>query len=71
MSEHPATQPQDRGAKPNPITGEVHTKVRHVLPCLMLAIFLAALDQTIVAVSLPAISTDLGHFNLISWVISG
>ena len=37
----------------------------------MLAIFLAALDQTIVAVSLPAISTDLGHFNLISWVISG
>jgi len=36
----------------------------------MLAIFLSALDQTIVAVSLPAISASLGKFNLISWVIS-
>ncbi|WP_447755507.1 MDR family MFS transporter [Pseudomonas nicosulfuronedens] len=37
----------------------------------MLAIFLGALDQTIVAVSLPAISAGFGDFDLLAWVISG
>ncbi|WP_213765561.1 MDR family MFS transporter [Caballeronia sp. dw_19] len=37
----------------------------------MLSIFLGALDQTIVAVALPAISTDFGRLGLVSWVISG
>ena len=37
----------------------------------MLAIFLGALDQTIVAVSLPAISAQLNDVELLAWVIAG
>src|SRR3546814_10991680 len=37
----------------------------------MLAIFLGALDQTIVAVSMPAISAQFGDVSLLAWVISG
>nr|WP_249342184.1 MDR family MFS transporter [Pseudomonas sp. PCH44] len=37
----------------------------------MLAIFLGALDQTIVAVSLPAISARFNDVGLLAWVISG
>ncbi|WP_277750109.1 MDR family MFS transporter [Pseudomonas alkylphenolica] len=38
---------------------------------LMLAIFLGALDQTIVAVSMPAISAQFNDVGLLAWVISG
>nr|MDL2421406.1 MFS transporter [Pseudomonas sp. BGr12] len=37
----------------------------------MLAIFLGALDQTIVAVSMPAISAQFNDVGLLAWVISG
>ncbi|MCU1721147.1 MDR family MFS transporter [Pseudomonas sp. 5P_5.1_Bac1] len=37
----------------------------------MLAIFLGALDQTIIAVSMPAISTQFNDVGLLAWVISG
>ena len=47
------------------------TKLRNVLTALMLAIFLGALDQTIVAVSLPAISAQFNDVGLLAWVISG
>lgn len=36
----------------------------------MMAVFLSALDQTIVAVSIPAISTQFNDFDLLAWVIS-
>lgn len=45
--------------------------LRNVLNALMLAIFLGALDQTIVAVSLPAISAQFNDVGLLAWVISG
>ncbi|WP_213875117.1 MFS transporter [Pseudomonas sp. dw_358] len=45
--------------------------IRSVLVALMLAIFLGALDQTIVAVSLPAISAQFNDVELLAWVISG
>ncbi|MDR6713046.1 EmrB/QacA subfamily drug resistance transporter [Pseudomonas hunanensis] len=45
--------------------------LRSVLTALMLAIFLGALDQTIVAVSLPAISAQFNDVGLLAWVISG
>jgi EmrB/QacA subfamily drug resistance transporter len=41
-----------------------------VLFALMMAIFLSALDQTIVAVSMPAISAQFHDFDLLAWVIS-
>lgn len=47
------------------------TVLRNVLTALMLAIFLGALDQTIVAVSMPAISAQFDDFGLLAWVISG
>lgn len=45
--------------------------VRSILIALMLAIFLGALDQTIVAVSMPAISAQFKDVGLLAWVISG
>ena len=45
--------------------------VRSILFALMLAIFLGALDQTIVAVSMPAISAQFKDVGLLAWVISG
>ncbi|NIE75006.1 MFS transporter [Pantoea sp. Ap-967] len=47
------------------------TALRSVLTALMLAIFLGALDQTIVAVSMPAISAQFNDVGLLAWVISG
>lgn len=45
--------------------------IRTILIALMLAIFLGALDQTIVAVSMPAISAQFKDVSLLAWVISG
>jgi EmrB/QacA subfamily drug resistance transporter len=41
-----------------------------VFPGLMLGMLLAALDQTIVATSLPTIVTDLGGLTHLSWVVA-
>lgn len=41
-----------------------------VLGALMLAILLAALDQTIVSTALPTIVSDLGGLNHLSWVVT-
>ena len=45
--------------------------IRSILVALMLAIFLGALDQTIVAVSMPAISAQFKDVGQLAWVISG
>ena len=45
-------------------------QIRAVIIGIMLAMFLAALDQTIVATALPPIARDLGDFALISWVVT-
>lgn len=45
--------------------------IRSILIALMLAIFLGALDQTIVAVSIPAISAQFKDVSQLAWVISG
>ena len=45
--------------------------IRSILVALMLAIFLGALDQTIVAVSIPAISSQFKDVSQLAWVISG
>jgi EmrB/QacA subfamily drug resistance transporter len=44
--------------------------IRSILFALMMAVFLSALDQTIVAVSMPAISAQFMDFDLLAWVIS-
>src|SRR4030081_4167140 len=41
-----------------------------VFAALMLGMFLAALDQTILATALPTIVGDLGGLNHLSWVVT-
>ena len=43
---------------------------RTVFAALMLGMFLAALDQTIVSTALPTIVGDLGGLNHYSWVVT-
>jgi EmrB/QacA subfamily drug resistance transporter len=45
-------------------------KLRLVFGGLLLVMFLAALDQTVVATALPTIVGDLGGLNHISWVVT-
>ncbi len=41
----------------------------HIFPSIMLPMFLAAVDQTIVATALPAIAGSLGDVERVSWVV--
>ncbi|GHF55955.1 EmrB/QacA subfamily drug resistance transporter [Amycolatopsis bartoniae] len=52
------------------MTAKLDPKVLVVLPGFMLATLLAALDQTVVATSLPTIATDLGELTHLSWVVT-
>jgi EmrB/QacA subfamily drug resistance transporter len=45
-------------------------EVRQVLFGVLLTMFLAALDQTIVAPALPTIARDLHEFDSVSWVVT-
>lgn len=45
-----------------------HAEIMVVVGALMLAMFLAALDQTIVSTALPKIAVDLNGLNKLSWV---
>ena len=44
---------------------------RTVFPSIMLPMFLAVVDQTIVATALPSIAASLGNVSRVSWVIVG
>lgn len=44
--------------------------VRSILFGVLLAMFLSALDQTIVATALPTIGADLGDMDLLPWVVT-
>jgi EmrB/QacA subfamily drug resistance transporter len=63
-------------AIPAPIATQVHTlrfnrsEIVSVLSGLMLAMFLASLDQTIVATSLSTMAQELNGWTLMSWVVS-
>jgi EmrB/QacA subfamily drug resistance transporter len=45
-------------------------EIRVVVIGAMICLFLAALDQTIVATALPSISADLGDVHLMSWIVT-
>jgi EmrB/QacA subfamily drug resistance transporter len=47
---------------------KTHEEIMFIMVALMLAMLLAALDQTIVATALPRIATDLHGLNKLSWV---
>ena len=44
---------------------------RSIIAGVLLAMLLAALDQTIVSPALPTIGTKLGDFRYLPWVITG
>jgi EmrB/QacA subfamily drug resistance transporter len=44
--------------------------IRLIYPALMLVMFLAALDQTIVSTALPTIVSELGGLSQLSWVVT-
>ncbi|MBV8302414.1 MAG: MFS transporter, partial [Candidatus Dormibacteraeota bacterium] len=56
--------------QPAPGTALSPRQIYTVLGALMLGMLLAALDQTIVATSLPTIVGDLGGLNQLSWVVT-
>jgi EmrB/QacA subfamily drug resistance transporter len=47
-----------------------HRRILIILSALMMGMFLAALDQTIVATALPTIAGDLHGLNHLSWVVT-
>jgi EmrB/QacA subfamily drug resistance transporter len=58
-------------ARTSPTTAPIdHAAVRAVVAGIMLAMFLSALEQTIVAPALPAIGRSLGGLDELSWVVT-
>src|SRR6202789_433158 len=49
---------------------EEHRRILVILSALMLGMFLAALDQTIVATALPTIAGDLHGLSHLTWVVT-
>src|SRR5258707_9530316 len=47
-----------------------HGEIRTIVFGLMLAMFLAALNQTIVATALPTIGRDFRDFEMLPWVVT-
>jgi len=50
--------------------GLTHRQILVIMSGLMMGMFLAALDQTIVSTALPTIVGDFHSSNLLSWVIT-
>src|SRR5688572_20087645 len=57
-------------ASDTPRVAMTHGQIMAVIWGLMLGMFLAALDQTIVATALPTMVGELGGLNHLSWVIT-
>ncbi len=55
-----------------PLTGDylTHKQILVVMSGLMAGMFLAALDQSIVGVALPKITSELGGLDKLSWVVT-
>ncbi len=47
-----------------------HREILKVLSGILLCIFLAAIDQTVVIPAVPAIAADLNGFGHLAWIIS-
>ena len=54
----------------SPAATDAQTSLPLLLAALMLVLFLAALDQTIVSTALPTIVSDLGGLRWLSWVVT-
>jgi len=61
-----SAKPEPPG-EPRPLT---HPEIRTIVLGIMLAMFLGALDQTIVATALPTIGRHFGNLDDLSWVVT-
>src|SRR5271156_3533057 len=70
-TERPAPEPAAVAptALPEPDPASSASQFFLVFPPIMLPMFLAVADQTIVATALPAIASDLGEIERASWVV--
>ncbi|MCA1811898.1 MAG: MFS transporter [Halobacteriales archaeon] len=68
MSDLPTFDPSQANAQPK--AHLTHRQILLVFSGLMLGMFLAALDQTIVSAALPTIAADLGGIDKITWVVT-
>jgi EmrB/QacA subfamily drug resistance transporter len=64
------SSPTTAGASPSAQEAFTHRQILVIMSGLMLGLFLAALDQTIVSTALPTIVGDFHRSNLLSWVIT-
>ncbi len=69
ISVKPKTKPRPAKADPEP-RALTHPEIRAIVLGIMLAMFLGALDQTIVATALPTIGRHFGNINDLSWVVT-
>src|SRR5262245_66094430 len=60
----------ERTAAPAHAPAETSPRRTLVLAAAMMAIFMAAVESTIVATAMPSIVADLGDFSLFSWVFT-
>ena len=65
-----APAPRDAAAAPLPRQGFSHREIVRMLSGTVLGLFLGALDQTIVATSLPAMVGELKGAQHLSWIVS-
>ena len=69
MRRSSATQTSAVSPADGPVTGLSRRRVLVIIGALMLGMFLAALDQTIVSTALPTIVADLHGASHLSWVV--
>ncbi len=69
MRRDPARQTSGVSAADGPVTGLSRRRVLVIIGALMLGMFLAALDQTIVSTALPTIVADLHGASHLSWIV--
>src|SRR5258708_7298365 len=65
-----ATPAEATAAASAPRTAMSHAEVRTIFFGLMLAVFLAALNQTIIATALPTIGRHFHDFENLAWVVT-
>jgi EmrB/QacA subfamily drug resistance transporter len=63
-------RPHPSEGDPEEITPAEHRRILVILGALMMGMFLATLDQTIVSTALPTIAGDLHGLNHLTWVVT-
>nr|WP_114945717.1 MDR family MFS transporter [Microvirga calopogonii] len=63
-------QPPNESVRDNPAPTLSHAEIRTIILGVMLSMFLAALDQTIIATALPTIGRELGDLEHLPWIVT-